>query len=339
MCSDVRIQCQQRNVPGQAGQGTTAFSCASFQDDIYDSFGEAAAAVFEETKSHSDLAKRGFTTALRPRVRTWVAWMKLTIPKAPITRSATACSASNSGNASVTTGDGASGSRPVYHKQGEGLWRSVRALSCRCDGDGGWSVRIRFRHDAWAACTSHGPSSAEPLRFLINVYLNFWQGWPGLPKLFAPLGTVRTQGRKPLERRRTRLGPHKALDPMLAVILVPLGLRDAQQGEATGSAPMTDRHDVDNVPPTSSAARFGWPCLFGWSHMRPSRFSGWKALLTDVVGEETDQEPRPLAVPGQLHVHYPADSYCPFMVWPLFTRTLGLHLACAARSWWPNCRS
>ena len=29
-----------------------------FSDDIYDSFGEAAAAVFEETKSHSDLAAR-----------------------------------------------------------------------------------------------------------------------------------------------------------------------------------------------------------------------------------------------------------------------------------------
>ena len=30
----------------------------AFNDDVYDSFGKAAAEVFEETKAHSDLAKR-----------------------------------------------------------------------------------------------------------------------------------------------------------------------------------------------------------------------------------------------------------------------------------------
>jgi TRAP-type mannitol/chloroaromatic compound transport system substrate-binding protein len=39
-----------------------------FNDDVWDSFGEAAAAVFEETRAHSDLAKRidaSYQTSMR----------------------------------------------------------------------------------------------------------------------------------------------------------------------------------------------------------------------------------------------------------------------------------
>jgi len=39
-----------------------------FNDDVYDAFGEAAAEVFEETRDHSDLAKKiddSFQSSLR----------------------------------------------------------------------------------------------------------------------------------------------------------------------------------------------------------------------------------------------------------------------------------
>ena len=47
-----------------------------FSDEIYDSFGEAAAAVLEEARAHSDLADRIFTSFAATRASTG-AWLKL----------------------------------------------------------------------------------------------------------------------------------------------------------------------------------------------------------------------------------------------------------------------
>ena len=46
-----------------------------FNDDVYDSFGEAAAEVIEEARDHSDLAKRIFDSHLKARseIGAWTA--------------------------------------------------------------------------------------------------------------------------------------------------------------------------------------------------------------------------------------------------------------------------
>ena len=47
-----------------------------FSDEIYESFGEAADEVFEETRAHSDLANRIYESFLAARTST-AAWLKL----------------------------------------------------------------------------------------------------------------------------------------------------------------------------------------------------------------------------------------------------------------------
>jgi len=47
-----------------------------FSDEIYDSFGEGAQAVFEETRAHSDLAKRVYESFLAARTNV-AGWLKL----------------------------------------------------------------------------------------------------------------------------------------------------------------------------------------------------------------------------------------------------------------------
>ena len=47
-----------------------------FSDEIYESFGEAAAAVFEETRAHSDLANRIYESFAAARTNV-AGWLKL----------------------------------------------------------------------------------------------------------------------------------------------------------------------------------------------------------------------------------------------------------------------
>jgi TRAP-type mannitol/chloroaromatic compound transport system substrate-binding protein len=47
-----------------------------FNDEIYESFGEAAAAVFDETRQHSDLADRIYKSFEESR-NSLASWLKL----------------------------------------------------------------------------------------------------------------------------------------------------------------------------------------------------------------------------------------------------------------------
>lgn len=156
---------------------------------------------------------------------------------------------------------------------------------------------------------------ALALVFIFNNFLIHWQGWPGLPKLFAHMGLF---GLGPLKKPLDGGGITMGIVQLLTYLLPPVAI--AAMVWKTKSRALTV--DADRL--TALAAyivRAGfWAVLFVGLADATISFLRVEGILGDVVGQDLAKDLGRSSFRGQ-NVHYPLIVFS--FILAAFTRTLG----------------